>query len=289
MIVLLVVLIAVKLTRSGEASGNGHATGAGHGTSNAPSLAPPALVRAVAGVPSSVFDAVGTSGSAPPFTVAAHQPELGPGGRPEVVYVGAEYCPYCALLRYSLVAALGRFGTFSRLATTTSGNSDGRIPTFSFHGASYSSRHLTFTAVEEYGRTEPPQVLEPLTKRVASLLERYERPPFATSQGIPFLDIGNRYLAVGTAPDLAKLWYDQTTGRYGPLNDGGPGRSAIASGIHDPASPLGRSIGAAAFIVEANYISAAICALDGSHPAAACRSSGVREAAGALAAEQAVG
>jgi hypothetical protein len=288
-VALLVVLVVVKLTSGGGAAVGGNASGSGRGAPARPSIAPPALVRQVAEVPSSVFDAVGTSGNPPPFTVASHQRLLGSGGRPEVVYVGAEYCPYCALLRYSLVAALGRFGTFPRLATTVSGDSDGRIPTFSFYGSSYSSPYLAFTPVEEYGRSEPPRVLEPLSKRVSGLLERYERPPFASSQGIPFLDIGNRYLAVGVPRYLATLFYDQTTGRFGPLDDGGPGRSAIASAVHAPASPLGRSIDAAAFIVEANYVSAAICSLDGSRPKAVCGSSGVRKAALALAAERPVG
>ena len=36
-------------------------------------------------------------------------------GKPLVLYVGAEYCPYCAAERCAMVQALSRFGTFSNL------------------------------------------------------------------------------------------------------------------------------------------------------------------------------
>jgi hypothetical protein len=33
------------------------------------------------------------------------------GGHPLTVFVGAQYCPYCASMRWPLVEALNRFGT----------------------------------------------------------------------------------------------------------------------------------------------------------------------------------
>ena len=40
--------------------------------------------------------------------------------------MGAEYCPYCAAERWSMIVALGRFGTFSGLQTMRSSSTDSR-------------------------------------------------------------------------------------------------------------------------------------------------------------------
>jgi hypothetical protein len=71
-------------------------------------------------------------------------------GKPLVVYVGAEYCPYCAAERWAAVIALSRFGTFSGLGQTHSSSTDvyPNTATLSFHGASYTSQYLQFQGVE---------------------------------------------------------------------------------------------------------------------------------------------
>ena len=46
-----------------------------------------------------------------PLTATTGQPALTSGGKPEILYVGAEYCPYCAAERWAMVVALSRFGT----------------------------------------------------------------------------------------------------------------------------------------------------------------------------------
>jgi hypothetical protein len=60
-------------------------------------------------------------------------------GKPLVVYIGAEYCPFCAAQRWPLVVALSRFGTFSGLSVTRSASEDvfPDTATLSFHSASY--------------------------------------------------------------------------------------------------------------------------------------------------------
>src|SRR5215471_17073708 len=45
-----------------------------------------------------------------PFTPGSGAP-LTSGGKPEMLYIGAEYCPYCAAMRWSMAVALSRFGT----------------------------------------------------------------------------------------------------------------------------------------------------------------------------------
>jgi len=46
------------------------------------------------------------------LTRQAGQP-LTAGGKPEVLYVSTQYCPYCAAENWALLVALGRFGVFS--------------------------------------------------------------------------------------------------------------------------------------------------------------------------------
>src|SRR6185437_9537503 len=75
-------------------------------------------------------------------------------GKPEVVYVGADWCPYCAATRWSTVVALSRFGSFSGLTLMRSSNND-TLPntsTFSFQHATYTSGYISFNATETADR-----------------------------------------------------------------------------------------------------------------------------------------
>src|SRR5574342_1244952 len=87
------------------------------------SVAPPevsstesALVaQAVSQVSAELLDQVGQGTvTALPHRLAG-QPPLTSDGKPLVVYLGAEYCPFCAAQRWGLVVALPRFGTFDNL------------------------------------------------------------------------------------------------------------------------------------------------------------------------------
>ena len=67
-------------------------------------------------------------------------PALTADGKPEVLYVGAEYCPFCAAERWPVVVALSRFGTWSGLSATDVGregcvpeHSDGVLPRREVH------------------------------------------------------------------------------------------------------------------------------------------------------------
>jgi hypothetical protein len=61
------------------------------------------------------------------------------GNLPIVLYIGAEYCPYCAQQRWPLMLALMRFGNFSGLSYTESSSTDvyANTATFSFRTAAY--------------------------------------------------------------------------------------------------------------------------------------------------------
>jgi thiol-disulfide isomerase/thioredoxin len=79
----------------------------------------------------------------PPKRISG-QAVLNDNGKPLIVYIGAEYCPYCAAERWAAVIALSRFGTFTGLGQTHSSSSDvyPDTATLSFHGAVYASQYL---------------------------------------------------------------------------------------------------------------------------------------------------
>src|SRR4051812_39000218 len=83
------------------------------GDSRTPASA--SVLRSVAQVPQSTLAAVGVRAVTGWPKRIADAP-LTQGEKPLILYVGAEYCPFCAAERWSLVQALSRFGTFHDLA-----------------------------------------------------------------------------------------------------------------------------------------------------------------------------
>lgn len=207
-----------------------------------------AVVDQMTALPPSEFDAVG-QGTANNLIKPEPGPALtGPTGKPEVFYYGAEYCPYCAAERWPLIIALSRFGTFSGLKTTSSSSSDiyPNTPTFTFHGATYTSQYIDFVSVETTDRNQNP--LETPTAAEQALVSRYD-----TSGSIPFVDFGNRYAFAGAM--------------YLPDTLSGESWQAIAADLQSPETKQARAI-----VGSANLITAAICKLTGDQPAAVCSS-----------------
>ena len=174
-LLIVVVLLVVRVTRGSTAV-------------KPPPVAPASsdVVRSTTSVPGASFDAVGAPQIVGPGQVVlSGQALLSISGRPAVVYVGGEFCPYCAAERWVLVAALGRFGSFEHLGATTSSSAEifPGTPTFSFDGTTYRSRFVTFAAVEEYGAS--PSVTAPagfprlhaLTPVEWALVRRYDTAP----------------------------------------------------------------------------------------------------------------
>src|ERR1700722_14197678 len=89
------------------------------------------------------------------------------GGKPEIVYVGAEYCPYCAAERWALTAALSRFGTFSNLHYIHSSSTDvyPSTPTLTFYKSTYTSKYVDFQPVEIQGTTEGKALQTPTAEQ----------------------------------------------------------------------------------------------------------------------------
>ncbi len=225
-------------------------TGHGKKASKPTTAAPASVVSAVTSVPAGTLSAVGKgSVVSPPKPVKA--PALTAGGKPSVLYVGAEYCPYCAAERWAMVQALSRFGTFRDLGATHSAARDvfPNTPTFSFHGASYTSDYLAFTGKE----IESNQVqgsgyapLDTLTGSENAIFTKYSQ-----GGGFPFVDLGGRYLVTGV--------------QYDPTLLQGLSMTQIADALADPASPVAKAVDG-----TANTLTAALCNLTGGKPASTC-------------------
>jgi hypothetical protein len=229
-------------------------------------------VKDLTAVPASVLDQVGGGslatgdiGSATALGAGYLAPVSGvpltAGGKPEVLYVGADFCPYCAALRWPLIVALSRFGSFSGLTTTRSAITDGAgdeepypaTATWTFYGSGYTSRYLAFTAVETNTNVPDPSTGGYTTLQVPTRAQQATMAAYDASDGIPFLDIGNAYIQLSTlAP-------------YGPQDLQGKTWTQITAALRDSSSTLGREIDA-----SANYLTAAICQVTRNQPSSAC-------------------
>ncbi len=224
------------------------------------------LVNTTTSVPASVLDTVGAGTfNGKVQTITGNPPPLVSNGKPELLFIGAEYCPYCAANRWAMIVALSRFGTFSGLTTVHSGITDGagnqepypNTPTFTFANAKYTSKYLTFTSVE--GETNIPDTstggytaLQTPTSAQQALLTKYDAAPYTTEAGaIPFLDFGNKYVSIGVS-------YPNTAIQ-------GLTWSQIATDLHNPNSTAAKAVDG-----TANYFTAAICKMTGNQPASAC-------------------
>ncbi|HEX3960375.1 MAG TPA: DUF929 family protein [Trebonia sp.] len=258
----LVVVLAIVLVvvRPGLSPASSAAPGAATGTAAQDA----AVAREVTSVPAATFDSVG-AGTATGLTATTGQPLLTSGGKPEVLYMGGEYCPFCAAERWALAAALSRFGTFTGLSLIHSSPTDvyASTPTLSFHGSGYTSNYVSFTPVEWFGEAADASTpfghayLEQPTSQEAALFSKY------AGESIPFVDIGNRYLLPQT--------------QYVPSALQGMSWSQVAAAMRTPSSPVARDIDGAA-----NVITAAICNITNGQPGGVCSSAGVTAASGSL-------
>ena len=182
-------------------------------------------------------------------------------GKPEMLYIGAEYCPYCAAMRWSMAVALSRFGTLSPLHGIYSSSSDvdPHTATLTFYKSSYSSNYLVFTPVENETVTGTP--LQNTTAAQMALWQKYGSS--SSGLGYPFIDIGNKYVISGHLFDPAVL--------------AGLTWAQIAADLHNPSSPVAAAVDGAA-----NVITAAICKTTSGQPASVCTSAAVTKASGSL-------
>ena len=231
-----------------------------------PGSASAKAIQQVTSVPASTLEQVGAPSGGWNFVrLPAGTPAVESGGKPMVMYIGAEYCPFCAGERWPMVVALSRFGTFSGLEGTTSGPPPEVHPntaTLSFAGSSYTSDYLTFSSVETEDRNGNP--LQSMSSQQQDLFSTYNTQAVTGSNGaIPFVMIGNLYTWAGTSVDPGILQ--------------GKSFNQIAAVLADPNSDIAKAIDG-----SANEITAMICQLTGNQPTDVCSAPYIQQAQSAL-------
>jgi thiol-disulfide isomerase/thioredoxin len=245
LVVAVVVILLVYLTRGSSS------TGPGAGKTPVFMSLPASALSQLAAVPDSVLNAVPDSEFAqinPPRKISGSQ--LREAGKPEILYIGAEWCPYCAAERWPLALALAKFGTLSNVKQGYSAGAPEvypHTPTLSFDGTTYTSQYVSFVPVENQNIDR--KVIHQVSTEQMQLWNRYDngQPAF------PFIDIANRF---------------KVDTQYNPQVLSGYTPTQVISSLQSPGSTLARTIAAAAdeiiaAICETTASKAPVCSLDG--------------------------
>jgi hypothetical protein len=237
-LVVVLVIIIVAVINNGSKSKQ---AGASNGTL-------PASVQSKLTVPASVLAQVGIGSSATSALKPATGPALTSGGKPEMLYIGAEWCPYCAAERWAMAVALDRFGSFSPLRGIHSSSSDiyPNTATLTFYRSTYTSKYLVFTPVENQDVNH--NLLQNLTPAQQAIWSKY-------GTSYPFIDFDSKFTAATT---------------YLPAVLQGLTWSQIASDLQNPSSPVAQGADG-----SANLFTAAICRITGNQPGSVCNAAPV--------------
>ncbi len=244
----IVTLVLALVIASFWAIGSSRRSGSGDADAGASSAH---LAGALTSIPASTFDAIGAGDAkTPPQAI----PQSTPANSPRVLYIGAEYCPFCAIERLPLTAALARFGSFQGLTDSLSSPNEGQlsnIPSVSFKNFQYKSDHLTFSAVETADR---------MGNKLATVPPDDEKifRTHAPEGGIPFVYYGTAFSNGAT---------------YDGRNLAGRDAAELATALRDPNSSETRQV-----VGAANVLTAQICKETKNQPAAVCNSAGVTAA-----------
>jgi len=257
-----VIVVAFLFFKALDKGGSSSASAGVHGTA-----LPASVIKDISTVPSSTLDSIGSGGAYAKTVSPVSAPPLKSGGKPEVLYMGAEYCPYCATERWALVQALSRFGTFSGLHGIHSSSTDvyPSTPTLTFLGSHYTSKYLTFTPVETQGLTEGTTLQTP-TSAQTKLFSKYDSPPYISANetgAIPFIDLGGKYLIHGA--------------QYNPQVLAGKTWAEVAAALSDKSTAIAQGADGAA-----NILTATICKLTNNQPSNVCSSATITSLQGKL-------
>jgi len=205
-----------------------------------------ALIHTITTLPTSQFEAIGQGSANNLIKPATGTVLTGATGKPQVLYIGGEFCPFCAAQRWPLIIALSRFGTFTGLSATASSDSIEfpNTPTFTFRTAKYTSQYIDFRGVETSDRSQQP--LMALTPAEDQTFGKYN-----PGRTIPFIDFGNKYTSAGAM--------------YSPDVLAGQSWQAVVDELKDPSSNQSKAI-----IGSANLITAAICQMTSNQPSTVC-------------------
>ncbi|MGC8587332.1 MAG: DUF929 family protein [Candidatus Micrarchaeia archaeon] len=206
-------------------------------------------------LPNSVFAKVGI-GSASNFPTVINAPAISIYGKPAIVYIGADYCPYCAAERWGLVLALSRFGNFTSLHYMTSSSSDysPNTPTFTFYNSSYNSRYISLLTAELTTNKLSANGYAPLqnlTTQEQQIFDTYDLnnsalPP-SYRGAIPFVDFAGHSMQVGS--------------NFNPTLLQNSSWSSIIAMLNNTNSTISQYV-----VGSANLVSAEICIITNSTP-----------------------
>ena len=258
-VVVAAVFVGIGLTR-GQDSG---------GTANGSSGASTTVAKQVSAVPAATLDTVG-AGTATPSVTRISAPPLTSDGKPRVLYVGAEYCPYRAAQRWPVAVALARFGTWTDLGQTHSATQDvfPDTATLTFHGAGYRSK-----LPQLHRRRDDHQPAQQRRVRAAGHADPGGR------QGVRHL----QQAAVRQRPGRQhpvrrpRRLFVSSGASFTPQLLAGKTHEQIAAALSDPSSAVAKAVDGAA-----NSYTAALCTLTHGKPGSVCGSSGVKAAAGTI-------
>ena len=248
-LVIVVVLVVVKVAGGGGSSGGGSVSSPATGTPIAASI-----TTKLTSIPLSTLVAAPTTGVAT-SPESIKDSRLSASGKPDLLYIGAEFCPICATERWPMYVALSKFGTFSpQPGRIHSAVRDGDIETLTFYGTTYSSAYFTFTPVET--TTNRPDgnyyvTLQKPTTAQNKLWNAHENPPT-----FPWLDFGGK----------AEL----TSAQYDPTQLEGVSFGDIAADIGNNSTAVGADIDASAKVLIQTICSA----LTANKPATVCSAVG---------------
>ena len=251
-VAIVVAFIIIKLASSPSTTKPGPASG---------TALPASVTNSLTTVPATTLNTVGKgsvlSYNPSPVNAISGSP-LNSQGKPEMLYIGAEFCPYCAAMRWPMAIALSRFGTLSTPLRGIHSSSSDVFPstaTLTFYKTGYSSRYLTFVPVENEKVDHSP--LQATTSQQQALWQKYN------PNSYPFIDFGNKFMIKAPIYDPGVLK--------------GMTWSQIAAAVQNPSSPVAQGVDGAA-----NYITAAICQTTNNQPASVCTSPTIKTLAGGL-------
>ncbi len=206
----------------------------------------PSSLLSMLSIPNNVSSTVGI-GVASKEIMPLSGPVLRINGKPEILYIGADYCPFCAAERWPMVIALMRFGTFTDLKYMTSDPNDyaPSSPTFTFYNSTYMSQYISFVSVEE--TTNNRSVLQQPNASELYLFSKYN-----PSGEIPFILFANR-----------TFWNSASYDPESVLD--GKNWTQIATLLKNTSSVQSQAI-----VGAANLMTAQICAIDNNTPSSVC-------------------
>ncbi len=248
-IVMAVIVVAVLVAVWAGGGGGGGSTGASETSPAGGTPIAAAITSRLASVPLSSLANAPTSG-----IVAAPAPisdaPLTTDGKPDLLYIGAEFCPVCATERWAMYVALSKFGTFSRQpGEIHSAVRDGDIPTLTFYNSTYASPYFSFTPVETTTNQPDGNYYVSLQKPTAAQQKLWAS---HTDQSFPWIDFGGKM-------ELSNAQYDPTVLEGVSFAD-------IAKDIGNNSTVIGADIDASAKVLIQTICST----LSNDEPAAVC-------------------